>query len=287
MGLRQLALTVFVLHLALIQSTANAGLIGVSTRTDSLYSINPATGAATLIGPTGGNYAGVGLSYLGGELFASDLLLQIPPPVWNVQTARIDPSSGLSTPIGMQNGSLNWHGLAADESLGLLYSIPTDQPNNPLKTMTPIGVTATIGTGTGIDGRGLAFDDANRVLYATNSADESLYKVNISIGTSELVGPFGLGVDTSFSGLAYDEDNQILYLNGGVDNISPLIGNLYSINVATGAASLIGSNGVEFIDGLAWITDGPQPIPEPATFGLVALGLLGLILFGNPRVVSR
>jgi hypothetical protein len=271
----------FMVLWTLASGTASAGLIGLSTRTESLYSINPNTGAATLVGPAGGNYNGVGLSYLGGELFASDLNLQIPPPVWNIQTAKIDPVTGISTPIGMQDGSLNWHGLASDETLGLLYSIALDQGNHPLKAMTSSGVVSTIGTGTGIDGRGMAFDDANRILYATNSDDESLYSVDVSTGMAQRIGGLGLGIDTSHNGLAYDEFNKILYLNGGVDNVSPLIGNLYSINVSTGQATLIGSNGFEFIDGLAWIAPEAVPVPEAATFALFGVGLMILCFYGQ------
>ena len=142
--------------------------------------------------------------------------------------------------------------------------------------MTPSGVIATIGPGTGIDGRGMAFDDRNQILYATNSSDESLYSVDISTGIAHLVGPFGIGIDTSHSGLAYDEENQILYLNGGVDNISPLIGNLYSVNVMNGAATLIGSNGIEFIDGVAWLPDQKIDIPEPTTASILVVALIGL-----------
>ena len=85
--------------------------------------------------------------------------------------------------------------------------------------MTSSGVVSTIGTGTGIDGRGMAFDDANRILYATNSSDESLYSVDVGSGLAQLIGSLGLGIDTSFNGLAYVEINNILYLNGGVDNV--------------------------------------------------------------------
>jgi len=264
---------------AIAGGTASAGLIGLSTRTDSLYSIDPDIGAATLIGPAGGNYAGVGLSFLGGELFASDLLLQLPSPDFDVQTARISLVLGTSTPIGVQDGSLNWHGLASDETLGLLYSIALDQANQPLKAMAPSGVVTTIGAGTGIDGRGMAFDDVNRILYATSSSDESLYTVDVSTGAAQRIGAFGLGIDTSFSGLAYDEVNRILYLNGGVDDVSPLIGNLYSVDVGTGQASLLGSNGVEFVDGLAWIADDAAPVSEPAALALFSVGFVGLCFF--------
>jgi hypothetical protein len=261
-------------------SPAVAGLIGLSTRTDSLYSIDTSTGAAMLIGPSGGNYAGAGLSYLGSDLYASDRLLAIPPPVWDVQMTRIDVEAGTSTPIGMQDGSLNWHGLASDESLNLLYSIAIDELGQPLKAMTPAGVVTTIGAGTGIDGRGMAFDDANRILYATSSGDQSLYRVDVSTGIAQRIGDFG--VDVSHSGLAYDEAEMTLYLNG-VDSASPLIGNLYSVDVDTGQATLIGSNGVQLIDGLAW---QDETVPEPATLPLFGIGVIGLFCAARRSLLS-
>lgn len=271
-----MAYSALVIGSLFVSGAANAGLVGLSSRTDSLYSIDPNTGAATLISTAGGNYAGAGLTYLGGELFASDLLLQIPPPVWDIQTAKITPGlvTGTSTPIGMQDGSLNWHGLASNESANLLYSIAIDQAGQPLKSMTPGGVVSTIGAGTGIDGEGMAFDDVNGILYATNRGDESLYSINVSTGVAQRIGALGIGIAGDSHGLAYDEINEILYLNGSVDNVP--LSNLYSINIATGQATLIGANGIESIDGLAWIAPAAVYVPEPTTLALFGLGLVGI-----------
>ena len=86
----------------------------------------------------------------------------------------------------------------------------------------------------------------------------------------------------NLAGLAFDEDSRILYANAipfGGGTGSPSL--LYTVNVTTGLATLVGANGQNDIDGLAWISDGPddhRSIPEPltATLGLMGLGVLGM-----------
>jgi probable HAF family extracellular repeat protein len=251
---------------------AHAALIGFSSDTDSYYEIDPATGGAKLITPVNGDFAGTGLSFLEGELYASDLFYSTSP--FEFRFTRLD--GQFVTIINNQDLSLNWHGLASDETNRVLYSIPGDQ-GKVLKRIATDGSITTIGTGTGIDGRGLAYDDNHGILYATDAATLSLYTVNTETGVSTLVGPLNLPIvvgDTmKFIGLAYDEQNDVLYANmldlpaeDGI-NISR-VGSLYVLDTSTGNATLVGShtgphegsNGVPFIDGLAWI-EQLEPIP--------------------------
>ena len=73
------------------------------------------------------------------------------------------------------------------------------------------------------------------------------------------------GLATTSRGLAYDWDNDVLYLTTWQQD------SLYTVNVSTGQASLVGANGVENIIGLTYV------VPEPSTLALAAIGLLGFL----------
>lgn len=235
---------------------AQAGLIGLSSGAPGkLYSIDEATGVATEIATMANTTTSlVGATFLGGKLYGSDIC---GPSCFSIGT--IDLNTGAYTFVGNQDGSSNWHGLASDESAGLIYAIDIND-GDKLKSMTAAGLVTTIGSGTGIDGRGMDYDDTNDILYATGSA--GLYTVDVALGTSTFIG--SMGISTGRIGLAYDEFSNILYAN---DSSS-----LYSVNTLTGAATLIGSNGVTGIDGLAWQSTAAA-VPEPGSLSLLGLGL--------------
>ena len=262
-----------------------ATLIGVSSRTDAIYRIDPYTGKSTfLTGTNAINYGGVGVSFLNDEMYVTDDVFHLGEP-WDVRLTQVDLSSGDVRYLNSQGGSLNWPGLASNQSESLLYTIDIND-NLTLKSITSDGVITSVGSGTGIDGRGMAYDDTNAILYATN-IDGSLYTVDTTTGVASLIGDMGFS-SLSFIGLAYDEVTQTLFANIN-DASTGYIGSLYEINVDTGAASLIGSNydpldpnAVYFIDGLAWIPEA-QIVPEPSTFILLGAGLAGLAAWHRKR----
>jgi hypothetical protein len=114
-------------------------------------------------------------------------------------------------------------------------------------------------------------------LYGIRAGD--LYQVtNPNAGTNMLVGSLGIGglvgnnvgFDVSgFSGVAFAS----LTLSGG--------SSIYTINLMTGSATLLGSidpNTVGNLMGITAATQAPPvtPIPEPETYALMAAGLAGL-----------
>jgi len=241
--------------------TIEPGLYGVQSSNyeegNGLFRIDPATGAATKICSLSHESSLVGATFLRGQLYATDILAFDPPAFYGT----IDLQTGQFTGIHDQGWDLNWHGLASSESLGVTWSI-SQQYNNVLVETDLDGNMRYIGP-TGIDGRGMAYDEIHGILYATNYADSSLYTVDINTGQATLIGP--TGVSCELVGLAYDEMTQTLYLNEGY-----VTNSLYTVDVFTGAATLIGPNGHTYIDGLAWI-------PEPTSFTLLAAGALAML----------
>jgi hypothetical protein len=257
-------------------SSACAGVIyGLSSSNPGrLYTIDPATGQATLAVTISNNTAVPGLDFLNGALYASDV---VGPGQFHFGT--IDLATGVFTAINNQGGSVNWHGLAANEAANVLYTIDIND-GNKLKSITPGGVITTIGPGTGIDGRGLAYDNVNGILYGTTQSNGGLYRIDTVTGTSTLIGNTLL--NTNEIGLAYDSSTGTLYANqGGFGR------QLFRIDTVTGAATLIGSNGVgvSSITGLAVLDEPAAVAPEPSS--LTLLGVATVIIAAYRRRFRR
>lgn len=210
-----------------------------------LYRIDMVTGVATLHPvPVDGNANFAGLTFLNGTIYGSDLF-GFEGESFTIDTGTIDPETGTITFVSDQDGSLDWQGLAANEGAGVLYAIDLDVSGFPLKTLAPDGTVGTVGP-TDVDGRGLAYDDTSGVLYATNSATDTIHRINTQTGEADEGLPLGLDIGTRV-GLAFDEATGILYMNAASTR------RLYTVDVETGAATEVGSNAVAVnIDGLAW-----------------------------------
>jgi hypothetical protein len=265
-----LAASLFVVQPA---SATSLSLYGVSSNvpgSNVLYSVNPATGAATNPVPLTGhqNTDGDGLAFLNGILYESDVYIG-GTDLWFGST---NVATGAFTPISNQGGSFSWMGLAPNNAANFMYTIDFFA-GNVLKTVAPTGVATTIGpTGLGpsFNSRGLAYDEATGTLWASDGF--SLYTVNTTTGAATFVGNLGFSPGSGITGgLAFDPSSGTLYLNG----YPSLFGSLYSVNTTTGKATLIGANGVLGIDLLAVRVDQSAAVPEPATIVLLGSGLIG------------
>ncbi|MGH7807242.1 MAG: hypothetical protein ACRENT_04045, partial [Thermodesulfobacteriota bacterium] len=105
------------------------GLIGLSSNEPGvLYSIDSNTGAAFPITALNGNVSITGLSFLNGRLYGTDLYDFPGDTPGQNDIGSISPG-GIINFLGNQNGSANWHGLAADEAGGVFYVLDYDNSN--------------------------------------------------------------------------------------------------------------------------------------------------------------
>lgn len=87
----------------------------------------------------------------------------------------------------------------------------------------------------------------------------------------------------SFGGLAWDSNNNTLYMIDGFQNS---VASLYTINISTGAATLVGSTGVGSIDGLGYDSKTNQLFAYQAGGG-TSNGLFQIALNGTATLVGR
>ena len=210
-----------------------------SASTGALYSVDTTNGAATPLVNTNGSSSFVGLTFLAGTLYGSDLI-NYPGGTGGFDVGSIDDTGTISF-LSNQNGSSNWHGLASGEAEGRMWSIDINNGNS-LTEQFPDGTVNVVGSSS-IQGRGMAYDDGNGILYATGG--NGLYTVNTATGESTLVGPMDISTD-GYAGLAFDECSGILYMTAGNST------SLYTLDTSTGSASLVGPTGSTQLDGLAW-----------------------------------
>ncbi len=82
-------------------------------------------------------------------------------------------------------------------------------------------------------------------LVAVDNGRDTLLRIDPTTLVVTTIGP--LGTDVNFGDLAFDRATQTLYLIGGRPNPS-----LYTVNLTTGAATLVGTHGINDLFGLAF-----------------------------------
>lgn len=128
----------------------------------------------------------------------------------------------------------------------VLYSVQSNGDDHLYSIDAATGVATDLGRLAFDDAEGLAF--AGSTLYAIGGSTHELW--NITTPPGVLVGATGTrnGID---AGLDFDERSGTMYnFNGGRGSSNQGSSSLYTVNLATGAATLVGSNGV-YGDGFA------------------------------------
>ncbi len=270
-----------IFSLTLLAASASASpLVNVVTYGGQFGTLNVTTGAFTQIGPTttdplGGLVHGPNGSLLGVS-FGGNL-------------DSVNPATGAVSVVGptglgpalatapFSTGALN----------GTVYE--TDGSNNLYAINTTTGIATKIGA-TGLpqcpsvtnpddigdealfsaDGKlYLTFDAFDAVTNAIVDAPE-LYQLNPTTGAATLIGPTAFGLDAG------------LDLNGTVYGFTSA-NTVLSLNLANGSTTFVTNYDAGALD----ITGAAAATPEPASFGLAAIGIAAALAAGRRRFYGQ
>ncbi|MFL6530306.1 MAG: hypothetical protein ACJ8KX_07530 [Chthoniobacterales bacterium] len=264
---------------------------GDSTNDGALATVNPNTAAVSIVGHPAGVTRISGLAFDGsGVLYGSTLRPGggFPPPSGPriSDLIRINPGTGAtltSVPITSGAQSLSIADLTIQPGTGNLYGITSPDGDTAPGQLYVINKLTGIATLIGNTGyffgsiafapTGVLFMSAANLNFATGAMiDQALKTIDpntgatlTSVATRDFFGAFAVRSDGTIFGGTGDEHQ------------------LYTIDRVTGAETLIGDTGSNFIGALAF-----QPVPENgATFGLMALSLLGLIALSQALTLRK
>ncbi len=88
------------------------------------------------------------------------------------------------------------------------------------------------------------------VLYTVEEASDSLATIDTTLGALQVIGP--LGVPFAFGDLAYDSAHGVMYMIDGWGAGSSTPSSLYTVDLSTGAATLVGSTGATSLFSLVY-----------------------------------
>ena len=219
-----------------------------------LGTVDLATGATTTVGTMAVAMTDIAFSP-SGELYGTT-----PNSLW-----RIDPATASTTFLSSHSAGLN--SLVFDTA-GTLYGA-----SSALYTFNPsTGVGTYIGAMGASSSGDLAFVGGKLYLSATQGGD-SLQQLNTTTGAATFVGNIGR---SSVFGLASPN---------GVDLYGMTGTSVFRIDPTTGAASanLVSFSGFGQTYGTTFYEEARPPIPEPSTYAMMLLGLVGLSVAARRR----
>jgi IPTL-CTERM motif len=300
-GLLCAAATVAPADAATLYGAANG--FGQGSGPSSLYSIDPATGAATLIGPIGFTNV-TGLAFLGdGRLVGS----ANGDDIFGAQSSiliEIDPTTGAGTLIGeidtnQTGGCGRMPDITYDPSTDTLYGYADFCGLGVVEGDTPEGlftIDPNTGAGTSVGesgytggGNGLAREPSTGIFYATPDDNNSLVILDpVTSAGSDVPGSAG-NVLGNVNALAFDPDSGVLYGSqrlqaSGVAEGAPSVFSLLTIATGDGTETTVGTTET----GLDAIVFGPEPSPlEIPALSIWGLALLAVALAGAALAFLR
>jgi hypothetical protein len=287
----------FALLLAVCANPASAdivyGVTGAGGSASSLYTVDPTTGAVTLVGAVGVSLNGIAYDSQNSTLYGI-------AGSSNSNLVTINTTTGAATVVGSLGNSIAAQGIAYNSATNTLYAyskIPasTSFPEGLYTLNTTTGAASIVGSGSMLgftsSGDGLAVDSSGRVYLAPGGASggsgqphANLYTINSTTGLASQ-GPSFSGAplaNSQMKAMSFDSSGNMYgldFIPGGAFTTD-----LVSINPTTGAITNIGStqNG---LDGISFAPSAA--VPEPSSFILVGLATVGFVLHLAYRTRSR
>ena len=234
------------------------GLLYTIAFSGKLYSIQPGTGVATLVGPTGlddcstpaspcGRTSSLTLGSFGGKIYATD---------FDNRIYTVDPTIGAATVIG-----------------------PTGIPAVPFLpgTMNPDGTLnvydqTIFGAGGQLYSTFSAFVlDLSTISVASRSIPAALYRIDPSTGVAILVSAL-TGPNADFA------INGVFATGGTVYGLDNLSSHSIHLDLQTGIVSFLGEE-----DSSAGVIRGAQAVPEPTSVALTGFAAILIIVCNRRR----
>lgn len=182
--------------------------------------------------------------------------------------ASIDASTGAITPIGTAVANMDndgWTGFAQDPTTGTLYaSATTCGSSSHLYTIDRnTGAATPVGEMTGIGCAIWIAIGPDGLMYSVDVVNDALYAVDKTTGATSLIGSVGFNVNYG-QDADFDQSTGILYW--AAVNADTGSAEMRTVDLGTGASSLVYSLGATQIVGLATETTGgpcaqPQDLP--------------------------